>query len=167
MEQTRSSAPVSAFAEIDIAAPDREVWTVIADIASWPTWNPAVRHAVFDAELEVGAGFRFSTEIGTLKCRITEVDAPRTLSWKGRVLVFGERQTWNLASGSAGTRVAVRAEMTGLAVRLVRRRMQERLQGVLDALVQLLKLEAETRATEEREEAERLAELARREDAHE
>ena len=144
---------MSAYTEIDIAASDREVWTVLADVASWPTWNPAVRHAVCDETLEVGSRFRFSTEIGTLSCRMTDVDAPRRLSWKGRVLVLGERQTWLLEPSSTGTLVSVHAEMTGLGSRLFRRRLEERLQSVLEALVQLLRLEAEVRATEERADA--------------
>ena len=146
-----------AHAEIDIAASDREVWSVLADIASWPTWNPAIRHARCDEGMEVGTKFRFAVELGTLKCRITDVDAPRTLSWKGRVLLLGERQTWRLEPGLAGTHVAVVAEMTGPVARLFRRRLDERLQRVLDAVVQLLKLEAEVRSTEEREDAARMA----------
>ncbi len=164
-------APVNARAEVDIAASEREVWTVLADIASWPTWNPAVRHAVCERRgadpLEVGTRFRFSTEIGTLKCRVTRVDAPRSLSWKGRVLVLGERQRWSLEPGPRGTHVEVLAQMTGLGARLFRRRLEERLQRVLDALVQLLRLEAETRSSEEREDAQRAAETASRGKAHE
>ena len=146
-----------AQAEVDVAASSREVWAVLVDIASWPTWNPAVRHAVCGADLDVGMRFRFSTEIGTLKCRVTAVDAPRRLSWKGRVLVLGERQTWLLEPSPTGTHVHVDAEMTGLAARVWRRRLDERLQRVLDALVQLLRLEAEVRAAEGREDAARAA----------
>jgi uncharacterized protein YndB with AHSA1/START domain len=146
-----------AQAEVDVAASVREVWAVLADVASWPTWNPAVRHAVCGSELEVGTRFRFSTEIGTLKCRVTAVDAPRRLSWKARVLVLGERQTWLLEPSPTGTHVHVEAEMTGLAARVWRRRLDERLQRVLDALVQLLRLEAEVRAAEGREDAARAA----------
>jgi uncharacterized protein YndB with AHSA1/START domain len=144
---------VKAHAEIDIAASDREVWTVLADIASWPTWNPAIRYAVRDDELEVGTRFRFSTELGTLKCRITEVDAPSLLSWKGRVLILGEWQTWRLEPGLAGTHVSVESEMTGPVAALFRRRLDARLQRVLDAVVQLLRLEAEIRSTERHDEA--------------
>jgi uncharacterized protein YndB with AHSA1/START domain len=139
---------VSAFAEIDIAAPRREVWGILADVASWPTWNPAIRQSVRDEDLEVGSRFRFSTEIGTLKCRVTAVDSPRSLSWKGRVLVLGERQTWNLETTDIGTHVTVYAEMTGLASRLLRRRLTQRLQAVVDSVLQLLRLEAEVRMTE-------------------
>jgi uncharacterized protein YndB with AHSA1/START domain len=139
---------VSAFAEIDIAAPRREVWGILADVASWPTWNPAIRQSVRDEDLEVGSRFRFSTEIGTLKCRVTAVDSPRSLSWKGRVLVLGERQTWHLETTDIGTHVTVYAEMTGLASRLLRRRLTQRLQAVVDSVLQLLRLEAEVRMTE-------------------
>jgi uncharacterized protein YndB with AHSA1/START domain len=163
MDQTRSSAPVSAQADFVVAAPARETWTVLADIASWPTWNPAVRHAVCDVDvLEVGTRFRFATEIGTFKCRVTRVDAPRLFAWKGRVLMIGERQVWELAPNPAGTHVMVRAEMTGLVARLLRRRLTDRLQNVLDGLVRLLCLEVEARVIEERETESRAAEAAGR-----
>lgn len=167
MQQPNPTSSKGANAAIDIAASQREVWTVLADIASWPTWNPAVRHAFCDRDpedgLDAGTKFRFSTEIGTLKCRITHVDAPRTLSWKGRVLVLGERQTWNVEPSPYGAHVSVHAEMTGLAAWFIRRRLDDRLQRVLDALVQLLRLEAEMRAVEERADAARVTAEGRRE----
>jgi uncharacterized protein YndB with AHSA1/START domain len=150
VEQASSAALVSARAGIDIAATDRQVWSVLADIAAWPTWNPAIRLADCDEDLEMGTRFRFATEIGTFRCQVTAVDAPRSLSWQGRVLALGERQTWRLAPASGGTHVLVSAEMTGLGARLLRRRLTERLQRVLDSLVQLLRLEAESRADDER-----------------
>ena len=149
---------MSAYAEIDIAAPRPEVWGILADVASWPTWNPAIRHAVRDEELEVGARFRFSTEIGTLKCRFTAIESPRSLSWKGRVLALGERQAWILESTDSGTHVTVLAEMTGPVSRLMRRRLTERLQAVILSVLQLLRLEAEVRSAETAEEVARAAE---------
>ena len=145
------TASVSARAEIDIAAGEREVWTVIADIGAWPTWNPAVREAVFGGELEAGARFRFSTAFGSIKCRLSEVDAPRTLAWTGRLLSVRERQAWQLAPNATGTHVSIESSLSGIGARLFRRRLQERLDGELDATVQLLKLEAEVRSTEDRE----------------
>jgi uncharacterized protein YndB with AHSA1/START domain len=146
------SAPVSARAEIDIAADERKVWTVLADVAAWPTWNPAVRDAVFDGELETGTRFRFSTVFGSMKARLSDVDAPHVLAWRGRLLFMGHRQTWQLQADADGTHVVTDASMSGLGARLFRKRLNQRLQGDLDALVRLLKLEAEARATEEREE---------------
>lgn len=157
---------MSAYAEIDIAAPRREVWAILADVASWPTWNPAIRQATRDDEFEVGSRFRFSTEMGTLKCRVTAIDSPRSLSWKGRVLFLGERQTWRLEPTENGTQVSVHAEMTGLVSRLLQRRLGERLQAVVDSVLRLLRLEAEARSLEAREHAARTSEVRRRADGH-
>jgi uncharacterized protein YndB with AHSA1/START domain len=150
---------VIAQAAVDIAAPQREVWAVLADIDAWPTWNPAVRYAVCETELqlEVGTRFRFSTELGTLKCRITRVDAPRILAWKARVLLLGERVTWRLEPTEQGTHVEVEAQMTGPVSRLFRRRLDARLQRVMDSLVRLLRLEAEARTADKQAEAARAA----------
>src|SRR3972149_8560133 len=52
-----AGAPVVARVEVEVAAEPRHVWSVLADIDSWPTWNPAVRDARLDGELEVGASF--------------------------------------------------------------------------------------------------------------
>ena len=148
---------MSAHAEIDIAADERAVWTVIADIASWPTWNPAVREAVFTAELETGARFRFSTPLGSIKCRLTVVDAPHYLAWKGRLLTMSHRQAWRIEARPIGTHVSTDASMGGLGARLFKRRLNERLRGEVDALVRLLKLEAEARSIEMREDAAKIA----------
>ncbi|MEX1345504.1 MAG: SRPBCC family protein [Candidatus Limnocylindrales bacterium] len=157
MEQSRSSAPVSASAEIDIAAPRPEVWAILSDIAAWPTWNPAIRESVQDPQLDVGSRFRFSTEIGTLKCRVTALEVPGSFEWKGRVLFLGERQSWQLETTEAGTHVTVLAEMTGLAAWLLKRRLTERLEAVLVSVLDLLRLEAEVRTSEAEEGAPNVA----------
>lgn len=151
MEETRSTAPVQAHAQVGIAAEPREVWSVIADIAAWPTWNPAVREAVFEAELEVGARFHYATPLGSLRCRLSTVDAPRVLAWQGRLLAMRQQQAYRLEASPEGSHVTADASLSGIGARLFRGRLAERLQGELDALVQLLKLEAEARAVEQLE----------------
>ncbi len=148
---------MSAHAEIDIVATEREVWTVIADIASWPTWNPAVREAILDGELEVGSRFRYATVFGSMTCRLTDVDAPHSLAWGGRLLTMSQRQLWRIDQGSDRSHVRTEASMSGLGARLFKGRLSERLQAELDATVQLLKLEAEVRSTQSREGAGRTA----------
>ncbi len=155
MEYSLPSAPVSAHAEVDIAASAREVWSVIADVASWPTWNPAVRQAVFDGQLDAGARFRYSTPFGSMSCRISRVDAPTVFAFTGRLLTMRQRHAWQIDPAPEGVRVVADATMSGLSARLFDARLRQRLQGELDALVQLLKLEAEARAMETREEAAR------------
>jgi uncharacterized protein YndB with AHSA1/START domain len=169
VDDTNATAPGSVTASIDIKASPREVWSVLADIGAWPTWNPAVRQTVCDADLvvEVGSTFRFSNEMGTLKCRVVEADAPHRFAWQGRVLAIIERQRWRLVPGEDGTQATVEAEMSGLATRFFRRRLDDRLRSELDALVRLLQLEAESRSAEGIDDAARAAEAARRARAHE
>jgi hypothetical protein len=154
VELSTPSGPVTARAEIDVRAIDRVVWSVIADIAAWPTWNPAVREALFTDDLEVGARFRYASEFGSMRCTLREVDAPRTLAWSGRVMLIGQQQAWRIEARGNTCHVTTVASMRGLGARFFKGRLGRRLQGELDALVQLLKLEAETRTAESAESAE-------------
>lgn len=151
MEPTTLSGPVAARAEIDIEAPQRVVWAVLADIDAWPTWNPAVREAALRDELEVGGRFRFADALGALRCSLREVDAPRSLAWSGRVMLVRHRQAWWIEPAGDGSRVATEAAISGVGVWIFKSRFDERLQADLDAQVQLLKLEAENRAAEDAE----------------
>ena len=75
------------------------------------------------------------------------------------MLALHERQTWLLEPTDTGTHVVVQAQMTGLVSRLFRRRLTERLQAVIDSVLDLLRLEAEVRTAEAREDAARAAEI--------
>lgn len=148
---------MSAHAEIDVAAEDRIAWAVIADIASWPTWNPSARQVTVPTELERGAPFRYSSPLGSMTCRLTQVDAPRELAWQGRLLTMDLVQVWHIEPDAAGSHVSLDASLSGLVARVFHRRWQVRLQDDLDSLVQLMKLEAEVRSAEERHGAVRAA----------
>jgi uncharacterized protein YndB with AHSA1/START domain len=169
VDDTNAPASGAVTASIDIKASAREVWSVLADIAAWPTWNPAVRHTVCDPDLvvEVGSPFRFANEMGTLKCRVIEADAPHRFAWQGRVLASIERQRWRLVPHEDGTQATVEAEIGGIASRFFRRRRDERLRSELDALVRLLQLEAETRSAEGIDDLDHAAGTARGAQAHE
>jgi hypothetical protein len=165
VEQTQSSAPVSAHAEIDVAAEDRIVWAVIADIASWPTWNPSARQVTVPTEFERGSVFRYSSPLGSMTCRLTQVNAPRELAWHGRLLTMDLGQVWRIEPAAAGSRVSLDASLSGLIARVLRHRWQVRLQDDLDALARLMKLEAEVRSVEERDGAARAADAEAEEEA--
>jgi len=155
VKPTDVAGPVIARSEIDIAASQRDVWTVLADIEGWPTWNPALRHAVSEGDLEVSTRFRYATGLGTMSCILRQVDAPHWLAWSGRSLTIGHQQAWHIEPRDRGCHITADASTTGLTARVLKGRVIRRLQGELDAWTQLLKLEAETRSGAEADRGER------------
>ncbi len=155
MEQTRSDAPVSAHAAIDVAAEERIVWAIIADVAAWPTWNPSLRQVLSVAELEAGARFRYISALGSVSCRLAQVDAPHEFAWRGRAWTMTLQQACRIVSQAEGSHVSVDASLDGVIARVFRRRLQAWLQADLDSLLRLLRLEAEVRSSAERDEAAR------------
>jgi hypothetical protein len=147
------SGPVAARAAIEISANARAVWAVIADIDAWPTWNPAVRQAALKDDLEVGRKFRYATTVGDLRCKLREVDAPRSLAWSSRLLTMAYRQAWSIEPSAQGCRAATAASWSGVGARLFKARLDARLPADLGAVVQLLKLEVEARAAETTDDA--------------
>jgi uncharacterized protein YndB with AHSA1/START domain len=141
-------APVVARAEIEVDASPRQVWSVLADIAEWPTWNPVVRSATAPGELEAGATFRRAAGQGTISARLLEVDAPRALAWRDRSLGLRSVHAWTIEKRSTGCSVTIEACLSGIPARLLAGRLRRSTQQQLEAWVRLLKLEAETRAAD-------------------
>ena len=151
MDSSFTSGPIVADAQIEIAAGEREVWSVLADIDAWSTWNPAVRQSALKDELEAGRSFRYATAFGSLRCKLRAVDAPRSLAWSGRLLTITERQAWTIEPSADGCHVHSQASLSGIGAWLFKSRLETRLKADLEAVVMLLKLEAESRVTEDSE----------------
>lgn len=78
--------------ETTIEATAEEVWAVLVDAASYPSWNPFVKRL----EGELRAGERLEVRIEpeewkpmTLRPTVLVVDASRELRWLGHLLVRG------------------------------------------------------------------------------
>ena len=126
---------------------------VLADIGQWPAWNPAVRDAWFDGPLEVGTHLRLAMGLGTRGGALTSVDAPRILAWRVRYLGVRSDQSWRLEERPGGSHIRAEQSLSGLVVRLLTSRFQERAQADLDTWTRLLKLEAETRTRDDEAES--------------
>lgn len=142
------TAPVVARGTVEVRAGRRRVWGVLADLEAWPTWNPVMRDVVLDGELEVGSRFRWAGAPVTIRRSLTEVDAPRRLAWDGRTLGVRDTCRWSIAVTPTGTRVSAERRLDGLVARLLGRRLRADTQRDLDAWLELLALEAETREDE-------------------
>jgi len=78
--------------EILIDAPAEQVWSVLADLAAYPVWNPFITAA--EGRLEPGARLRLRIEPPggspvTFRPRLLAVLPGRQLRWLGRVGVPG------------------------------------------------------------------------------
>ncbi len=71
---------------VDIAAPAEQVWDILTDWRSFPSWNPFIRSA--QGRLVVGSRPTIRLQLGrrliTLRPTLTVVDPPRELGWLAR-----------------------------------------------------------------------------------
>lgn len=136
--------------EIDIDAPAGRVWEVLADLASYPEWNPMIRRA--SGELRVGARLkvRFEPEGSgghTFRPRLTVVDPGRELRWLGWPRfpgVFDTEHYWiieEMLDGKARLRHGACA--LGLAAPLAGKAMLRSSRGPLEAMNRAHKRRAE------------------------
>ena len=78
--------------QIEIDAPAKQVWKVIADVASYPEWNPFVTE--WKGGLAPGEKITIhmaqpGSKPVSLRPTVLKVDADREVVWKGRVLLPG------------------------------------------------------------------------------
>jgi hypothetical protein len=77
---------------IDIAAPPRQVWTVLTDLAAYQDWNPFIQSA--SGQLRVGQTLTLRLVPGqgralTFRPKVLAVEPGVLLRWVGRLIVPG------------------------------------------------------------------------------
>lgn len=86
-------------ASVEIAAPPRVVWQVLADVETWPEWTPSVRSIVRvdPGPLHVGQRLRIAQpRFPVTTWRLTELTEERSCVWQ---------------AGGPGARVTARHEI--------------------------------------------------------
>ena len=78
--------------EIEIAASAERVWDILTDFASYPEWNPFIRH--ISGELKVGERLEVRLEPPdsrgiTLRPTVLRAEPNRVMGWVGHLLVPG------------------------------------------------------------------------------
>ncbi|NWF59439.1 MAG: SRPBCC domain-containing protein [Fischerella sp.] len=80
------------YTEIEIQAPDKQVWKILTDFDSFPTWNPFIRRVSGEvregAQLELQIKPPGKNEI-TFKPTVLKAMPNRELSWLGHFLIPG------------------------------------------------------------------------------
>jgi hypothetical protein len=110
---------------IEIAASPAEVWAVVSDTTSFPTWNPFIRK--LEGELRTGARLSVTIEppgrrSTNFRPTVLAAEPARELRWRGRVLIpgifDGEHRFLLEPIASGGTRFTQSERFSGILVRL-------------------------------------------------
>jgi len=142
----RRDAAVRASAEGDVTAPIDVVWSTMADVESWPDWQPDVRSAALRGS--VASGERFDWKAGGVRIssRFGDVVRPRRLSWTGRSVGLRARHVWEFSRRGAETHVATTESFEGPLTWFLRARLRRMLESTLRRSVDALAAESGRRA---------------------
>ena len=118
--------------ETPIEATAEEVWAVLTDTPSYPSWNPFVRHVEGDLEVGERIAVRIEPEDWNgmdMTPKLLVVDAPRELRWVGHLWVkgiFDGEHSFTIETDGPGRVRLVHAErFSGALVFLMRRKLTQ------------------------------------------
>lgn len=140
----------SLSTEVRIDASVERVWSVLADFASYQSWNPFIVDASGEAAIGNRLHLRMQPPGGramSFKPRVTAAEPPRLLEWLGKVGIrglFDGRHRFVLADRDGGTVVTQSEEFTGILVPFVWGSMRERTRSGFEGLNHALKTRAES-----------------------
>lgn len=84
--QADQKAPVYGTGEVEVAADPETVWSVLADIQGWPSWNPDITAVTVRGPVQPGTTFSWKSGPGTITSTFQLVDRPTELAWTGKTL---------------------------------------------------------------------------------
>lgn len=143
MVKVNEKAPVLAKAKIEIAADPKTVWNIMADIESWPKWNPDVKKACLKGDLEEGTQFQWKTGVGKITSLLQKVEPPHLLAWTGRIMGINAIHVWRIEAADEKTVVVTEESWEGALSRVMSGRMQKMLEESINSGLEYLKSEAE------------------------
>jgi hypothetical protein len=138
---TQISAP------IHIAAPPERVWAVLADLASYPQWNPLFRrasgHLTVGSKITLKAVHAASRRLMTVKVTVLAAEPSAELRWVSSLpgIITGEH-SFTLTPADGGTRLVQTETYRGLLARMSARTIT-RTEASFQALNEAIKQRAE------------------------
>jgi hypothetical protein len=140
-------APATAVGEIWIAAPPETAWSVMADLAAWPSWNADVTSMAVAGPLEPGTTFRWRSGSASLASTLRVLDAPREIGWTGRTMGITAVHIFRFEPSDGGTLARSAESFRGLIPSVFTTYSRKVLQRGIDRILGALKVEAERRAS--------------------
>ena len=136
-------------ATIEIAARPEQVWAVLADLASYPEWNPVFREV--SGQLTPGKRITIEStqpETGhtmTVKVKVLTAEPATELRWGSSVLgLMNSEHSFILSPTSDGTQLVQTQTYRGLFTRFPPKTIR-RIQASFEAINQAIKQRAEDR----------------------
>ena len=131
-----------------IAAGPEDVWKVLADAGSWPSWDSGV--SAVDGRIAPGEKVTVSSEAApgrAFPVKVTALEPPRRMEFTGGMPLglFRGVRTYTLTPDGDGTVVRMREEYTGPMLGLIWRSMPD-LQPSFDQFAAGLKRRVESGA---------------------
>jgi uncharacterized protein YndB with AHSA1/START domain len=131
-----------------IAATPEEVWAVLVDGASWPSWDSGVE--AVEGRIAPGETVKIRSSAApgrAFAVRVTAFEPPHRLEFSGGMPLglFRGVRTYTLTPADEGTLFRMREEYTGPMLRLIWRSMPD-LQPSFDRFARGLKERVEVRA---------------------
>jgi len=117
--------------EVQVRASIERVWSILSDLASYPSWNPFITH--IEGKLEKGHRLRATIKpVGgrpmTFKPTVLSVVPNQELRWLGHLYIpglFDGEHSFALAVRDNGTRLVQSERFTGLLVPLLRKSLEQ------------------------------------------
>ncbi|NDJ61585.1 MAG: sulfatase-like hydrolase/transferase, partial [Chloroflexi bacterium] len=128
-------------ASVDIDAPAQQVWDVVTDFKSYPSWNPLLSNV--EGELTVGGKLRVKPAFApvAVPATVTMVDKPNHFEWEDHVplnLLTPVFSVHLLPLTNNRTRVIIAESFTGPLLPLAGRRLDRQMPPLYDAMAQAL-----------------------------
>lgn len=144
MVSVNEEAPVLAKVEIEIEADLDSVWNIMADIESWPNWNPDVKDVILHGDLKPGTHFQWKAGPGKITSVLQNVEPPHLLAWTGKTMGVNAIDVFKFEFVNGKTIVKEEESWEGLLSRALHGRLQKMLEESLEAGLKYLKAEAES-----------------------
>lgn len=141
------AAPAIAEGRIAIAAAPNIVWSVLADLPAWPTWNPDVKSMAVEGPVEAGTTFRWKAGSASVTSRLQSVDPPREIGWTGATMGIRAVHVFTFEPSDGGTTASSAESFRGPIPSILRGYSRKVLQRGIDGILARLKAEAERRAS--------------------
>ena len=139
-------APATAAGELLISADPQTVFSVLADLERWPSWNPDVRSITVEGPVAAGTVFRWRAGPTKLTSTLQVVDPPREISWTGTTMRIRAIHVFRFEATEEGTLARSEESWTGVLPRLLTGYSRRTLATGITKVLAALKAEAERRA---------------------